>query len=150
MRVQPIVTSLQATLRSHVGLGNVEPAVEDAVAQLVDALAPALQLAVQQLAEQAAIEVGAQLPEHSIDVVLVDGEPTLRVTDARPSASAPPADEDFDARITLRLPPSLKELVEQAAVSQGASVNSWVVDAIDKGAKRVRRRGGSITEEFDL
>ena len=44
--------------------------------------------------------------------------------------------EEFDARITLRLPPSLKEAVEQAAGTQGASVNAWVVDAIDKGTER--------------
>ena len=152
MRTQPVVRALQTALRTQASMAGVEPAVEDAVAQLLEAMEPAMQLAVMQLAEQAAIEVDAQLPEHTVEVVLQDGEPSLRVSESKaPPAgdnAAPP--EEFDARITLRLPPSLKEAIEQAAVTQGASVNTWVVDAIDKRAKRTKRRGGAITEEFDL
>lgn len=152
MRTQPVIASLQGTLRAHAAIAGADPAIEDAVAQLIDALEPALQLAVMQLAEQAAIEVGAQLPEHTVDVVLQEGEPTLRVTEAKtpPAADAAPPAEDFDARITLRLPPSLKEAVEQAAASQGASVNTWVVDALGTRTRRAGRRGAAITEEFDL
>jgi hypothetical protein len=154
MRPQPVVKSLQTALRAQAALAGVDPAVEDAVAQLVEAIEPALQLAVMQLAEQAAIEVNAQLPDHTVEVVLQDGEPTLRVTESKapPAAdtAAAAAAEEFDARITLRLPPSLKEAVEKAAVTQGASVNAWVVDAIDKRAQKARKRGGAITEEFDL
>ncbi len=153
MRTEAVVAALQRSLRAQAAVVGSDPAVDDAISQLVDALEPALHLVVLQLAEQAAIEVGAQLPEHRVDVVLQDGEPTLRVTES----TAPPADdtaaataEEFDARITLRLPPSLKEAVERAAVTQGASVNAWVVDAIDNRAKKIRRRGGAITEEFDL
>lgn len=153
MRTQPVVKALQAALRSQAAMAGVDPTAEEAVAQLLEAMEPAVQLAVLQLAEQAAIEVGAQLPEHTVEVVLQDGEPTLRVNEAK----APPADaasaapsEEFDARITLRLPPSLKEAVEQVAATQGASVNAWVVDAIDRSAKRNKKRGGAITEEFDL
>ena len=152
MRTQPVIVSLQATLRAQAALAGGEAAVDDAVAQLVEALEPALQLAVMQLAEQAAIEVGAQLPDHSVDVVVQDGEPMLRVNERRtpPAAETVPPSEDFDARITLRLPPSLKEAVEQAAATQGASVNTWVVDAIGKGTRKASKRGASINEEFDL
>jgi uncharacterized protein (DUF1778 family) len=58
--------------------------------------------------------------------------------------------EDFDARITLRLPPSLKQLIEDSAAIDGDSVNSWVVDALGKRAKRADRRGRRMTEAFDL
>jgi hypothetical protein len=152
VRAQPIVKALQASLRSQAALAGGDPTVDDAVAQLLDAIEPAVQLAVQQLAEQAAVEVAAQLPDHTVEVVLSEGEPTLRVaeTKAPPASASPPGAEEFDARITLRLPPSLKEAVEQAAVTQGASVNSWVVEAIDRRAKKIRRRGGTISEEFDL
>lgn len=153
MRTQPVVKALQTAVRTQAAMAGADSAVEDAVAQLLEAIEPALQLAVMQLAEQAAIEVDAQLPDHAVEVVLQDGEPTLRVTEAKaPPADAPVGEptEEFDARITLRLPPSLKEAVEQAAVTQGASVNAWVVDAIDRTAKKARRRGGAYTEEFDL
>ena len=35
-----------------------------------------------EIAEQAAAEVRAQLPEQTVDVVLSDGDPTLRVGEA--------------------------------------------------------------------
>lgn len=150
MLLQPIITSLQAALTDHAGLTAADPAMEAAVAQLVGALGPALRLAALEIAEQAAGEVRAQLPEHSVDVVLSDGDPALRIHDAPSSGSARPNAEDLGARITLRLPPSLKELIEDAAQNTGDSVNAWVVDALGKRART--RRGGDkqYNESFDL
>ena len=117
---------------------------------LTEALGPALRVAAFELAQQAADEVGAQLSDHTIEVVLVDGDPALRVTEARPPRDRQPS-EEFDARITLRLPPSLKQLIEDAAVTGGESVNGWVVDALaSRAAKTKSRRGASYTQSFDL
>ena len=150
MLIQPIITSLQSALTDQGGLTVSDPAVELAVAHLVTALGPALRVAALEIAEQAAGEVRAQLPEHSVDVVLSDGDPALRITDAPTANTARPNAEDLDARITLRLPPSLKELIEDAAQNTGDSVNAWVVDALGKRART--RRGGDkrYNESFDL
>ena len=42
--------------------------------------------------------------------------------------------EPLDARITLRLPTALKELIEGAASSEGDSVNSWIVKSLNTNA----------------
>ena len=41
--------------------------------------------------------------------------------------------EDFSARISLRLPESLKASVERAAAGEGVSTNTWLVRAIARG-----------------
>ena len=149
MHVQPVLNTLQAALAGQGGLASGDPSVEAAMAHLSEALGPALRMAAFELAQQAAAEVGAQLPDHSIEVVLVDGDPSLRVAESR-TTSERPASEDFDARITLRLPPSLKELIEDAAGTKGDSVNGWVVDALAARANRTKSRGAKFTQGFDL
>jgi hypothetical protein len=150
MHVEPIITELRVALVGHASLAAGDPAVEGAAAHLVGALEPAVRQAVLALAQQAAAEVGAQLPDRSVDVVLVDGDPTLRLSDAPSTADRAANDEEFDARITLRLPPSLKRLIEDSASVDGDSVNAWVVEALSKRAKRPDSRGKRVTEAFDL
>jgi hypothetical protein len=149
MQVRPVINTLQATLVSQAALAANDPAIEAAVNQLVDALAPALQAAALELAEQAAVEVRAQLPEQTVDVVLTDGDPTLRISDAPAAGDRRGSNEELDARITLRLPPTLKQLIEDAAQNTGDSVNSWVVDALGKRARQ-RGVGKQYNESFDL
>jgi hypothetical protein len=150
MHVEPIITELRVALVGHASLAAGDPSIESAAAHLVGALEPAFRQAVLALAEQAAAEVGAQLTDRSVDVVLVDGDPTLRLSDATAAASSTPFDEEFDARITLRLPPTLKRLIEDSASVDGDSVNAWVVDALSKRAKRPDARGKRVTDAFDL
>jgi hypothetical protein len=149
VNVQPVVNTVRATLSHQAALAGADPAVAAAVNQVIEALAPALRLAAMEIAEQAATEVRAQLPGHAIDVVVVDGDPTLRVAEV-PSATPPGGSEDFVSRLTLRLPPSLKELVETAADRAGESVNAWVVDALGRGARKGAKPGRKIDEPFEL
>src|SRR3954463_13616860 len=135
MQIRPVINSVEATLVSQATIASSDPAVESAVTQLVAALGPALQVAAMEIAEQAAAEVRAQLPEHTVDVVLSDGDPALRISDAPAASSARPNPEDLDARTTLRLPPSLKQLIEDAAQNTGDSVNAWVIEALGKRAR---------------
>lgn len=151
MHVQPVLNSLTAALLNTSGLASSDPTVDAAVTQLIDSLGPALRVAAMELAEQAASEVRAQLPDHSVDVVLSDGDPALRVTDRQPGGADRASSEEFDARISLRLPPSLKELIEDAANTTGESVNAWVVEALGKRAKRDRPSATkSFNQGFDL
>jgi hypothetical protein len=154
VHVQPILNELRASLAGQAALAGSDPAVQSAIAQLVEALGPALHLAATEFAAQAAAEVDAQLPEHTVYVMIADGDPALRVSDIRSRDQGRPplrADqEDLDARITLRLTPTLKQLVEDAAQHAGESVNGWVVDALGKRTKRSPKSGRTITESFDL
>jgi hypothetical protein len=150
MQIRPIINSVQATLLGQATMATNDPAVEAAVSQLVEALGPAIQVAAMEIAEQAAEEIRAQLPEQSVDVVLRDGDPTLRVGEAPRSNEARPSADELDARITLRLPPALKQLIEDSARDAGDSVNAWVVDELAKRAGRERGRGQHYNESFDL
>lgn len=150
MQVQPVINAVQAALAGQGSLAGGDVAVEEALDHLVSALGPALRQAALDLAEQAACEVRAQLPDRTVDLVLSDGDPSLRIAEAAVS-SEPVSNEDLDARITLRVPPSLKGLIEDAAETAGASVNSWVLDVLSRRARKSEQgHGFRMTHSFDL
>ncbi len=149
MQLQPIIHHVQATLAGHGSLAGDDPALDGVVQQLIDALDPALRLAAMDLAQQAAAEISAQLPDRTVEVVISGGDLELRVVDG-PTQAAEASTEEFDARITLRLPPSLKRVIEDSATIDGESVNAWVVDALNKRAKRNDPKGTRVTDAFDL
>ena len=148
MHTRPIINTVRAALAGQSALVGGDPVLESAIAQLAEALEPALHLAAMQLAEQAAAEIDAQLSDRNVEVVLIDGDPHLRVTDAALATSTEPT-EDLNARITLRLPPTLKQQIEQFAKDEGDSVNSWVIDALSR-SRRSKSSRERITEGFDL
>ena len=138
MHVQTAVSRVESALQTQLQLGGADPAVENAAQLLQAVLEPAIRQAAMELAQQAAEEVAAQLPDRRVDLVVVDGDPTLLVSaDVGGQVSA--TDDEYEARITLRLPQSLKSLVEQAADTSDESINSWVVKAL---ASRARARSG--------
>ena len=138
MNTEAVVTEVEAAIAAQVELAADEPAVEVAANAIVAALRPALRAAATQLAEQAGAEVAAQLPEYEVEVVLADGEPTLRVRSEPVTSSF--ATDDLEARLTLRLPPALKADLEDAAGVHGDSVNSYVVKALSGRPRRSRYR----------
>ncbi|MGH8875701.1 MAG: toxin-antitoxin system HicB family antitoxin, partial [Acidimicrobiia bacterium] len=62
----------------------------------------------------------------------------------------PGMQEDYEARLTLRLPTSLKELVEEAAGRGGDSINSWVVKTLMSKARTGRPPGRRVSGTFDI
>jgi Protein of unknown function (DUF1778) len=150
MQVQPIINAVQAALTDQGSLAGGDVAVEEAIDHLVAALGPAIRQAAMDLAEQAACEVRAQLPDRTVDLILSDGDPALRIAEASVPAESS-STEDLDARITLRVTPSLKTLIESAAETTGASVNSWVLDALSRRARKPQSgQGFRATHSFDL
>lgn len=127
---------LEAALTRQLSITPVDDAVGAAGDALLAVLEPALRMAVFDLAEQAAAEIGAQLPGHNVDVIITDGQPELRI--GGESAAPPATDEDYEARISLRLPPSLKQRIEESAAAAGDSVNSWLVKTISAQVNRPR------------
>jgi hypothetical protein len=89
---------------------------------------------------EATLELGEPLGGVRIEVRLSGSEPQLVVVQEE---SAPgPADEAASARITLRLPESLKARVEEVAAREGTSVNTWIVHALTRGLESRRHRAG--------
>src|SRR5215204_5975214 len=130
----------KAALTNQVALAGGDPAVEAAARALREALGPAARQLALELIEQAAAEVDAQLPYRKVEVVLRGGEPTLEVRSGE-ERERRPAGEEYEARITLRLPPSLKTTIEEAARTAGESVNTYLVRELSRSTARPERLG---------
>ncbi|WP_232680240.1 toxin-antitoxin system HicB family antitoxin [Nocardioides sp. R-C-SC26] len=118
------------------------------------AIEPAARLALMEAVSQACAEITAEMPAGGVDVRL-DGRDLAFVVDASttppaprgghdappappvppvpPVPPAPPGEPDIDdatARITLRLPESVKARAEDAAAAAGQSLNTWLTNAV--------------------
>lgn len=147
MDTTSILSELEAAIETQLQLAGGDPAVETAGRAVLGSLAPAFRAAALSLAEQAAEEVQAQLPDHTVDVVVSDGEPALSIR-APESPRSPFSGEDLAARLTVRLPSMLKEEIEKAADDVGDSLNSYIIKTLSSktGRAKPKRR---ITETFE-
>lgn len=144
MDVESVVQQFRHTVEGQLAIAGDDPALAAAAEAVLIALEPALRQAASALAEQAAVEVAAQLPDNTVDVVLSDGEPTLVVR--RTGDSVTINTEDLDARMTVRLPENLKDDLESAASELGDSVNMFVVKALAGSAEALKRSSRSTFE----
>jgi hypothetical protein len=110
---------------------------------LVVALESSLGRRLQEALAEAALELSPQLKQGGVEVRVAGGDLELvYVNDAEP-APAEAADEAFTARITLRLPETLKSRLEAAAATSGVSVNTWLVQALNRVLEPRPSAGGS-------
>jgi hypothetical protein len=118
--------------------------------RLVAPLEAAIRLTLQDALAAAAEEITTELAPGSVELRLRGRDPEFVVTapPADPSADdlaevandRPPAipegDEGSMSRINLRMPDHLKARIEQAAASEGLSVNAWLVRAAAAALER--------------
>lgn len=149
MNITGAIAALEQAVNQQVMIAGGDPAVEGAARAVIGAIEPAMKQIALDFAEQTAVEVGAQLPDHEIDVVILDGEPALRVRGAENDAGEVTSG-DYEARLTLRLPEVLKGLVEENAGQAGDSVNTWVVKQLSSKTRKRTDRGGKVTGSFEL
>ncbi len=128
--------------------------VKAAAERLLLALDPALRLTLMDALSQAATEVGAQLPGVTVSVRLQGREPMF-VVEGAPAAAAPPEDHFDDegdaetvARITLRIPETLKARAEALAARRGQSLNTWLVGAARAAAADRPQQSGESLHGF--
>ena len=141
MDITPYVESLRRDLVTAAeGAGD---ELRQAAERLAFALDPAARLALMEAISQAASEITAEMPTGGVDVRL-DGRDLafmVHAPEAVPAAptpptpppppSAPEVEEDGGvARITLRLPDSVKGRAEDAAAAAGQSLNTWLVNVV--------------------
>jgi hypothetical protein len=119
---------------------------DESTARAAELLAVALESSLgrrlQEALGEAALELSGQLDGAHIEVRIAGGDPEL-VFVRDDGAAAEPADEAFTARITLRLPESLKTRLEAAATREGVSVNTWLVHMLHQAAEPRSHSGGS-------
>jgi hypothetical protein len=118
--------------------------------RLVAPLEAAVRLTLQDALAAAAEEITTELAPGSVELRLRGRDPEFVVTPppADPSAedlaeaaddrtpAVPEGDEGTVSRINLRLPDHLKARIEQAAGSDGLSVNAWLVRAAAAALER--------------
>ena len=115
------------------------PETRQAAERLSFALDPAARLALMEAVSQAAAEITAEMPAGGVDVRLAGRDLDFVVEVGPPAAPeapapAPPAVEDDEdgavARITLRMPESVKARAEELAAATGHSLNTWLVNVV--------------------
>ena len=121
-----------------------------ALERLVAPLESAIRLTLQDALAAAAEEITTELAPGSVELRLRGRDPEFVVTlpPADPSTDegaagerppvVPEGDEGAMSRINLRMPDHLKARIEEAAGSEGQSVNAWLVRA----AAAALERGG--------
>lgn len=131
MNLAIVLEGLQDDLQGLAELGDERSA--QIARRLGDALGSSLRLKLLDLLSQVAVELSSKLPSGHVEVRLAGQEPELVFVEA-PGESAG-AGEELSARISLRLPESLKAAVEKAAAREGVSTNAWLVRAIARAAE---------------
>jgi predicted HicB family RNase H-like nuclease len=138
VKLSPHVAALRADLEAAAALGDeraaeigarlAEAATRSAPVRFLDALGEAL------------LEANSQLPAGHLELRLAGTDPGVVFVEEQ--APAPPAtDEPSAARVTLRLPDTLKAQIEAAAAREGVSVNTWLVRALARAVSQPRQQG---------
>ena len=130
MQIDGYVQALREDLARIAAVGD------ESTARAAELLSVALESAVgRRLLEalgEAALELNSQLETGRVEIRFAGSDPELVYVPDEESAPAEPADEAFTARITLRLPESLKNRLDAAAALHGTSVNTWLVHVLQR------------------
>jgi hypothetical protein len=142
------IEALQADLRELAEIGGEE--LVQATQRLAGAIKQSATLRLIDALTQIALDLSSQLPNGHIEIRLAGQDPQLVYVEEEP-AEPIAGDDSLAARITLRLPESLKSAVETSAEAEGVSVNAWLVRAIQRAVSgggttvRVQRSDKRIT-----
>jgi hypothetical protein len=117
-------------------LARVAAVGDESTARAAELLAVALESSLvrrlQEALAEAALELSAQLDHGRVELRGAGGDSELVYVDDAGPAPSEIADEALAARVTLRLPESLKARIETAAGSGGVSVNTWLVQTLNR------------------
>jgi predicted DNA binding CopG/RHH family protein len=135
MQIDGLIQALREDLVRVAALGD------ETTSRAADLLAIAIEASlgrrIQDVLAQAALELNDQLESAHVEVRIAGHD--LQLVLVREDGSGPePVDEAYSARITLRLPESLKQRVESSAARDGASVNTWLVQALQRAVESHR------------
>jgi hypothetical protein len=135
MQIDGLIQALREDLVRVAALGD------ESTSRAADLLSVAIEASlgrrIQDALAEAALELNDQLDSAHVELRVAGRD--LQLVLVREDGTVPePADEAFSARITLRLPESLKQRVESAAAREGASVNTWLVQALQRAVESRR------------
>jgi predicted HicB family RNase H-like nuclease len=128
-------------------LGRIAAVGDEQTGRVAEALAIALESSLarhfQEALTEAALELSAQLEAGRVEVRVAGGDPELVYVEDDEAAPTVPSDAALAARITLRLPESVKSRLEAAATAAGVSVNTWIVQLLSRSLEPRSSVGGA-------
>ena len=140
MQIDGYVQALREDLARVAAVGD------ESTARAAELLAVALESSfgrrLQEALAEAALELSAQLEDGRVEVRVAGGDPELVYVNESVPVATEATDEASTARITLRLPESLKSRLEAAAATSGQSVNTWLVQALTRALEPRPTAGG--------
>ena len=147
MDLTPYIANLREDLANTAAAGDEHT--RRAAALLSSALEPAVRLTLMNALADLAAEITTELGDRTVDVrldgrdvrVAVGPEPVADATPPPPPPRGPGMDTGDISRITLRLVEQIKGQADQAAASQGVSLNAWVAQAVQGALSGQRHRG---------
>jgi hypothetical protein len=129
MDLTPYIEGLRRDLTTAAAAGSEET--RRTAELLANALDSAARLAILDALSAVAAEVTDALDGSTVEIRLHGREPRVAVSTVNSEPAAAALDDtDGTARITLRLPESIKTRLEEAATREALSVNTWLVRAI--------------------
>ena len=152
MDITAYVDRLRHDLTQAAGAGD--DSIREAAERLSLALDPSMRLALMEALSQAAAEITTEMRTGAVEVRLNGRDLDFVVSHPTPmptqqTAPGGDADEEADdaatARITLRLPETVKARAEELAAKAGSSLNTWVVNVL-----RAATRENAVTVDIDL
>ena len=150
MQTAAYVQALIDDLFAIAAVGPSDGETDSAVRRLTRALEASAGQRFLDAVSDAAIELSAQLPSGHLEVRLVGRDVELVHVEEEedPEQAVPGAEDPTTARISLRLPDSLKSQVEAAATREGVSTNTWIVRALGRSLTGSRTRTGNRLTGF--
>ena len=150
MDLSPYINQLREDLTSAASAGDEQT--RQTAAVLSAAIEPAARLAIMNALSDLAAEVTTHLEAQVVDVRLDGRDVRVAVSgggggkastaeDDRPPPPPPGGDSGDISRITLRLLDEIKSQAENAASTQGVSLNTWVAQAVQGALHGSRPRG---------
>ena len=119
-QTQHVAQRLGTAIESSTRLALIE-ALSDAAGTISAELAPS----------SVELRMVGQDPEFVVSLQTTEAEPTLLMPEPESaSEEAAEAEDEPVARITLRLPQSVKARVDEVASSEGISTNAWLIRAV--------------------
>jgi len=130
MQMSEFIEALQADLRELAQIGGEE--LVQATDRLGGAIRQSATLRLIDALTQVALDLSGQLPNGHVEIRLSGQDPQFLYVEEQPGEPMPAGEDGLAARITLRVPESLKTAIEAAAEAEGVSVNAWLVRALQR------------------
>src|SRR5512133_3229732 len=142
MELSPYIESVRAGVVNASSLADEQT--QHVAQRLGTAIESSTRLALIQALSDAAGIISAELAPSSVELRIVGQDPefvvSLQTTEAEPTLLMPEpesaseetteAEDEPVARITLRLPQSVKARVDEVASAEGISTNAWLIRAV--------------------